>query len=147
MQGGKQSLAWNSVYLALDEEAAHGFSRLAGPRARTADKPPASSQGSGIGGLFRGCFCGAPPSSMKVRLEIQDAAGTWNAREVPDNLSAIMIENLPKRWASGDDFWEGSNSDVSLLTVLLVLFCFSECLDVPHMSATCSLCPHLFTVL
>jgi hypothetical protein len=49
---------------------------------------------------------------MKVRLEIQDASGVWNAREVPESLSAIMIENLPKRWASGDDFWEGSGSDV-----------------------------------
>lgn len=124
MQGGKHSLAWNSVYLALDEEAAHGFSRLAGPRARTADRPPPNAQGSTFNRLLQGCFCGAPPSSMKVRLEIQDASGEWNAREVPENLSAIMVENLPKRWASGDDFWEGSNADVCPLSSASPSACF-----------------------
>lgn len=45
-------------------------------------------------------------------MEIQDAAGKWVSRRLPENLCAIMIENLPKRWANGDDFWEVSSETV-----------------------------------
>jgi hypothetical protein len=105
-------MAWNSLYLALDEESANGFSRLAGPRARMADKPPPSTSTSPLNRLVKGCLCAPPPSSIRVRLEIQDAAGRWSEAVVSDNLSAIMIENLPKRWASGDNFWDGSTAEV-----------------------------------
>lgn len=126
VQGGKKSLAWNSVYLALDEQAANGFSRLAGPRARTADKPPPSNHGM-LNRLLQGCLCGAPPGSIKVLLETQDAAGKWTIREVPRNLSAIMIENLPKRWANGDDFWEGAEVRYADLLSSLLQFCHTFC--------------------
>ena len=116
------------MYLALDDEAAQGFSRLAGPRAQIGDKPPSSSQGSMFNKLFQGCFCGASPGSIQVRLEIQDAGGRWSTRDVPQNLSAIMIENLPKRWATGEEFWEGDNTTVrhlpnwSVCVVALLLY-------------------------
>ena len=121
MQGGKISLAWNSVYLALDEEAAQGFSRLAAPSDRSTEKPAPSSTGSMFNKLFQGCFCGAPPGTIQVRLELQDAGGKWSTHDVPQNLSAIMIENLPKRWANGEEFWEGDNSMVRCLLVIFSL--------------------------
>eukprot|EP00892_Ulva_mutabilis_P001078 jgi/Ulvmu1/10971/UM007_0150.1 len=102
---GKASLAWNSVYVALDSEAAHGFARLAGPRARRADRPPPQSSSSGVKRMFN-CFCGAPANAMQPQLQIQTSTGSWRTVTLPSGLSAIMIENLPKRWANGDDFWD-----------------------------------------
>ena len=115
MQGGKFSLAWNSVYLALDDEAAQSFTKLVGPHAAPPGRHTSSGHSSKLNQLFHGCFCGAPPGTIMVRLEILDAvSGKWNSRDVPQNLSAIMIENLPKRWANGDDFWELDSAKVRL---------------------------------
>lgn len=124
MQGytGKSSLAWNSVYVALDSEAAHGFARLAGPRARRADRPPPQQSSSGVKRMF-GCFCGAPANAMQPHLQIQTAAGSWRTVQLPSGLSAIMIENLPKRWANGDDFWDKDREARLACGTLTCLLC------------------------
>lgn len=104
---GKASLAWNSMYVALDAEAANGFARLAGPRALRATKPPPASASSGSKRRMFNCFCGAPANTMQPHLEILSlTTGAWRKVTLPSGLSAIMVENLPKRWANGDDFWD-----------------------------------------
>lgn len=121
---GKASLAWNSVYVALDSEAANGFARLAGPRALRANKPPSSHTSSGSKRRMFNCFCGAPANTMQPHLEIlSPSTGKWQKVTLPSGLSAIMVENLPKRWANGDDFWDQDR-----------VVCSPRCLLVPDLA-------------
>jgi hypothetical protein len=47
-----------------------------------------------------------------VQLEVASRSGEWRRVDVPEGVAAIMVENLPKRWAKGDDFWDGRESGV-----------------------------------
>ena len=70
-----------------------------------------------------GCFCGAPANAMQPHLQIQTAAGSWRTVQLPSGLSAIMIENLPKRWANGDDFWDKDREARLACGTLTCLLC------------------------
>lgn len=105
----RESYAWNSVYFALDEETANGLSKLVVPSARAA-----TVRGRHRGILNKFC-CGsesAADTPIAVQLELANQAGDWRRVDVPSNVAAIMVENLPKRWAKGDDFWDNREAGV-----------------------------------
>ena len=111
---GRESFAWNSVYFALDDETATGLGRLVAPASNAA--ATRSKRAGAPGGLLKHfCACGPDVQAevpVAVSLELAGASGTFRKVDVPDNVVAIMVENLPKRWAKGDDFWDSGQSGV-----------------------------------
>lgn len=108
---GSETFAWNSVYFALDDETARGLGKLVAP----ASKPDARARKGGLKSKL--CFCGEQGADddetpVGVQLEIASRSGEWRRVDVPSDVSAVMVENLPKRWAKGDDFWDGTESGV-----------------------------------
>lgn len=110
----RENYAWNSIYFALDNETANGLKRLAAPASKSS-----SSERHRHRGRFRdrfGCLaCGSDGASqvpVRVQLQVLTVRDEWRTIELPSNLVAIMVENLPKRWAGGDDFWDSHESGV-----------------------------------
>jgi hypothetical protein len=116
--------AWNSVYFALDNVTADGLRRLAAPASKHS-----GDRSRRHGGFLNklGCFGseGFNEVPVSVQLDIANASGEWRRVNVPSNLVAVMVENLPKRWAGGDDFWDSHESGVCLLTILVFGYCWS----------------------
>jgi hypothetical protein len=106
-----ESYTWNSVYFALDNETANGLRRLAAPATKHA-----GDRGRRHGGFLNkfGCFGaeGSNEVAVAVQLEIANASGEWQRVDMPSNIVAVMVENLPKRWAGGEDFWDSRESGV-----------------------------------
>ena len=95
----------------MDDETAKGLARLVAPSSKAA----ARSRKTGLKSKL--CFCGPEDTfdtPVGVQLEIASRAGEWRRVEVGGSVTAIMVENLPKRWAKGGDFWDSRESGVRI---------------------------------
>ena len=110
----RENYAWNSIYFALDNETANGLKRLAAPASKHSSSERHRHRGRFLDRF--GCLaCGSDGASqvpVRVQLSILTVQDEWKSVDLPNNLVAIMVENLPKRWAGGDDFWDNAESGV-----------------------------------